>query len=289
MTRSCIIVLLFLAAFSARSAAAVSCTASASSLVFGDYAGGMIDVTNTITVFCTAGTVFHLSLNAGNTPGATVTTRSMFGGNGGQNTLGYQLFSDAAYTVNWGNTAGTNWVTSTGTGAQQNFTVYARIPANEVSPLGSYTDTITASLSGSTFSTTIASFSVTSTVIPGCTISASNLNFGNYSGSLINSNSTITVNCPSGTTYNVGLNAGTATGATVTTRKMTGPSGTLLAYKLFRNSTHTLNWGNTVGTDTQAGTGSGAAQALTVYGQLPAGSPPRSGAYSDTITATVTF
>jgi spore coat protein U-like protein len=45
----------------------------------------------------------------------------MLGGNGGQNTLGYQLFSDAARTINWGNSSGTNWVSGTGTGSTQRF------------------------------------------------------------------------------------------------------------------------------------------------------------------------
>jgi spore coat protein U-like protein len=49
------------------------------------------------------------------------------------------------------------------------------------------------------------------------------------------------------------------------------------------------NWGNTVGTDTVAGTGNGAAQALTVYGQIAAGLYVTPGSYTDTITATVTY
>jgi hypothetical protein len=55
-----------------------------------------------------------------------------------------------------------------------------------------------------------------------CTISATGLSFGAYTGTALPGTSTITVTCTGGTTYNVGLNPGTATGATVTTRKMTG-------------------------------------------------------------------
>jgi spore coat protein U-like protein len=58
---------------------------------------------------------------------------------------------------------------------------------------------------------------------------------------------------------------------------------------MFSNSTRTANWGQTVGTDTVTGTGNGAAQALTVYGQVTAGQFVAPGAYSDTITATVTY
>jgi hypothetical protein len=87
----------------------------------------------------------------------------------------------------------------------------------------------------------------------------------------------------------VGLDPGTSTGATVTTRKMTGPGGAVLAYSLSRDSAHTLNWGNTVGTDTESGSGNGSAQALTVYGQVAANQFVAPGNYTDTISATVTF
>ena len=98
----------------------------------------------------------------------------------------------------------------------------------------------------------------------------------------------MTVSCTSTTTYDVGLSAGLATGASVTTRKMQNGAA-LLAYALYSNSTHTTNWGNTAATNWVAGTGSGVAQPLTVYGQIAAGQYPTPGSYSDMITATVTY
>jgi spore coat protein U-like protein len=44
-----------------------------------------------------------------------------------------------------------------------------------------------------------------------------------------------------------------------------------------------------VSTDTVAGTGNGAAQAITVYGQAAAGQYVAPGSYADTITATITY
>ncbi len=76
---------------------------------------------------------------------------------------------------------------------------------------------------------------------------------------------------------------------TVTSRKMTGPGSELLAYGLFQDSGHTINWGDTVGTDTKSGTGDGAIQSFTVYGKLPQAQFIGPGAYSDTITVTLTF
>ena len=70
---------------------------------------------------------------------------------------------------------------------------------------------------------------------------------------------------------------------------MTGPGAATLRYSMFRDSGRTLNWGNTVGTDTLAATGTGNAVQYTVYGQLPAAQVTTQGAYTDTIIATVTY
>ncbi len=138
--------------------------------------------------------------------------------------------------------------------------------------------------------TTTTTFAVTATVQATCVVSATSMAFGTYTGVLLASTtSTVSVTCTNTTPYNVGLNAGLATGATVTARKMTGPAGALLGYSLFSDSGRTTNWGNTVGTDTVTGTGNGSAQALTVYGQVAAGQYLAPGAYTDTITATVTY
>ena len=75
----------------------------------------------------------------------------------------------------------------------------------------------------------------------------------------------------------------------MTTRKMTGPASALLSYALFSDSARTVNWGQTIGTDTVTGTGNGSIQAITVYGQAAAAQYVAPGAYADTITATVTY
>ena len=75
----------------------------------------------------------------------------------------------------------------------------------------------------------------------------------------------------------------------VTARLMEGPGLDTLDYGLYTDVGRATNWGNTVGDDAVTGTGSGAAQTLTVYGQIPAGQLIEIGAYTDTITATVTY
>jgi spore coat protein U-like protein len=143
-----------------------------------------------------------------------------------------------------------------------------------------------AAVVGATATTT---FQVTATVQATCLISATSLAFGTYTGVQANASSTVTVTCTNTSPYNVGLNAGTTGGTTVTTRKMAGPAGALLGYSLFSDAARTINWGNTIGTDTVAGTGNGNAQALAVFGSVAAGQFVAPGAYADTITATVTF
>ncbi len=143
-----------------------------------------------------------------------------------------------------------------------------------------------------TESTTIG---VTAEVVDACSVTAAPLAFGQFDTAVNNTDkdasTTIDVTCSNGTAYNVGLDAGGATGATVTSRQMTGGTGTdLLDYALYSDSGRSSNWGDTVGTDTIADTGSGALQVKSVYGRVPSGqSSAPTGSYSDTINVTVTF
>jgi spore coat protein U-like protein len=140
--------------------------------------------------------------------------------------------------------------------------------------------------------TTTSTFTVSITLVATCTInSASTLNFGNSVGVLsanVDQTSTISVTCSNTTPYNIGLDAGTASGATVTTRKLTS-GGNTVNYALYSDTGRTTNWGNTVSTDTVAATGNGSAQSYTVYGRVPTQTTPAPGTYTDTITVTVTY
>jgi spore coat protein U-like protein len=145
--------------------------------------------------------------------------------------------------------------------------------------------------SGARATTTTSTFTVQMTITASCVInSASTLNFG--SSGVISANvdqtSTVQVQCTNTTPYNIGMNAGTGTGATVAARKMTN-GGNTITYSLYSDSGRTTVWGNTVGTDTVSATGNGAAQSYTVYGRVPAQSTPAAATYTDTITVTVTY
>jgi spore coat protein U-like protein len=139
--------------------------------------------------------------------------------------------------------------------------------------------------------TTTSTFTVQATIISSCTInSASTLNFGSIGvlTAAVNQTSTVQVQCTNTTPYNIGLDAGTGTGATVAVRKMTNGAN-IVNYSLYSDSGHTVIWGNTVGTNTVAATGNGAAQSYTIYGQVPTQTTPAPATYTDTITVTVTY
>jgi spore coat protein U-like protein len=144
-----------------------------------------------------------------------------------------------------------------------------------------------ASQAASTTSTFTVQVAITAT----CTInSASTLDFGTQGvlAANVDQSSTIQVTCTNTTPYNIGLNAGTGSGATVAVRKMTS-GGATVNYTLYSDTGRTTVWGNTISTDTVAGTGNGTGQNYTVYGRIPAQTTPAPGNYTDTITVTVTY
>ena len=138
---------------------------------------------------------------------------------------------------------------------------------------------------------TTTTFNTQITIAAACAInSASTLNFGTQGvlAANVDQTSTIQVVCTNTTPFTIGLDAGTASGATVATRKLTS-GGNTVNYALYSDAAHTTIWGNTVSTDTVAGTGAGSAQNFTVYGRVPPQAAPAPGNYSDTITVTVMY
>jgi spore coat protein U-like protein len=138
-------------------------------------------------------------------------------------------------------------------------------------------------------STASATIAVSATVLSFCTVSAAALAFGNYQSAVVNATTTVTATCTTGTTYNVGLDAGGGTGATVAARKMSLAGGNTLTYSLYQDSGHATVWGTTIGTNTVTGTGTGIAQPLTVYGQIPGAQYSAPGSYTDTVNVTLTY
>jgi spore coat protein U-like protein len=155
---------------------------------------------------------------------------------------------------------------------------------------------IVAITSGANAATTTATFQVSATVLKTCSVSAAALAFGDYtpgSGASVGS-TTINVNCTKSTAYTVALNGGTTTGGTIAQRLLVNGTNTL-QYNLYTSNTYATVFGDGTGTSvTQSGTGSGVstANAVTVYGHILDNATNQTavpGAYTDTITVTVTY
>jgi len=134
-------------------------------------------------------------------------------------------------------------------------------------------------------------FRVSATVQAVCEVTATDLAFGTYTaqgGTPLQATTLLRATCTPNTTYNVGLNEGTSPGATVNARKMVSGSQALNS-QLYSDSARSKVWGNTTGTDTVTGVGTGTAQDHTVFGAVPAAQVVPAGDYQDTITVRVYY
>jgi spore coat protein U-like protein len=141
--------------------------------------------------------------------------------------------------------------------------------------------------------TSTTTFGVQIIITNACSIvSATDIDFGTVGliGALgVSATGTITVQCTLLAPYNIGLDEGDGVGATVAARLMTSAALNTVTYSLYRDLTHLLVWGNTIGTNTVASVGLGLNQPFTVYGFVPSQTTPPAGTYEDDILVTVTF
>ena len=142
--------------------------------------------------------------------------------------------------------------------------------------------------------TTTSSLDVSATVSASCSVSTTAVSFGDVAvlaGTNDDATGGLSVTCTNGTAWSASASAGSGSGATLTDRKMT--SGTnLLSYDLYTDSGHTVIWGDAADTTTAkfSGTGTGSAQANTIYARVPSGqNTARVGSYADAVTVTVTY
>jgi spore coat protein U-like protein len=141
--------------------------------------------------------------------------------------------------------------------------------------------------------TTSSTLDVNATVTSNCDVTTTPIAFGNVdvtSGSDVDGTGGVSVTCTSGTAWSAAADAGAGTGATLTDRKM-ADGANLLNYAIYTDGARTSVWGDGVsGTATIDGTGTGTAQANTIYGRVPSGQTSLpAGAYDDTVTVTVTY
>lgn len=135
--------------FTVQAAINAACNVSATTLSFGTYnpaSATALTGNSTISVYCTSGSAYTASLNVGS-GGGTFATRTLASGG---NTLNYNLFKDTGYSQIWGDgSASTYTVSGTGSGllTANTITVYGQIPISQDEPVGTYTSTITVTVS----------------------------------------------------------------------------------------------------------------------------------------------
>jgi spore coat protein U-like protein len=303
-------------------ARADACTAAMTDVVFSNVnpiAGVDAYASGTLTVTCTFA---NLSPNALLPTAALCISLGGAGGSprtmlNGSNQLPFNLYTDSSYSAAsiWGSAAvpGTAVITDSGLGllgvgsVSKSYTVYGKIPGSAISsvPAGdgityvadfSGKGTIQYAFSGLIVPSCTAggsssfSFQAKAVMVSDCQINAGQLAFGTSSmlNAAVRANTSLSVRCSAGKAFQISLNSGSYAGGG--TRRMKNAStGETVAYQL----SSTLDgsaWGDGSGGTLPLGsTGTGAAQAITVYGRVSPQQTPSPGDYKDTVTATLYF
>jgi spore coat protein U-like protein len=134
-------------------------------------------------------------------------------------------------------------------------------------------------------------------------VSVPSLDFGEVGsvgalGADIDTSGTFSISCAADRDYTIYLGDGANRAAAGSGLRNMASGTALLPYQLFKDEAHSAVWdetgigaGVTGGAGGVDGTGSGASQLLTIYGQIPIGTtlPKTLGAYADTVLVTVAY
>jgi spore coat protein U-like protein len=127
--------------FSATATVLSSCNVNATSVNFGSSGilSGPADAQGSLSIQCSPSLPYTISLSGGNSNATDPTQRKMSFSSAN---VTYGLYRDAARTLPWGSTIGTNTTSGTGTGVTQAQTVYGRVAAQTTPTPGTYTDSV---------------------------------------------------------------------------------------------------------------------------------------------------
>ena len=317
MRKIVFILIVIAAALCAPSTAFAACTVSVANINFGSVnvlPGTAVDVTGTVNLNCNnlnGGELQRFCVSIGSGVDFSGSQRQLNGPGGAK--LNYDLYTNAARTQLWG-----SWQTGFDTAGLQtdiladgsgniltSISLYARLfVSQQTAATGSYSTSFPSSMAGvyvrygakgATACNTGGSnaqtgFSVSATVLSTCNVGATNVGFGTVGvvSSNVDATSTVSAQCSISLPYSVSLNGGNAGAIDPTLRKMS-KAAEQITYGLYKDSARAQPWGNTIGTNTVAGTGTGLSQNITVYGRVPSQTTGSPGTYSDTIVVTVTY
>lgn len=128
-------------AFSMSATVPSKCVITSASLSFGAPVSltALIDASTNLGVACSISLPFQLQLNGGLSGATDPTFRKM---TKAAEFVRYGLYRDAARTLPWGATLGTNTYSGTGTGLSVSVPVYGRVPVQATPTPGLYSDTV---------------------------------------------------------------------------------------------------------------------------------------------------
>ena len=317
-------VILLVGGYPSTAKAAITCTATMTSIAFGSVnvlPGTIISTTGTETITCsgaTANTTYRFCTDITAGTHVSANQRQMASGS---NRLAFDLYKDAAHTQPWGNYAN-NFL---GGGSQNDFTsnasgnisatitVYATLAVQQAAIPGSYSEPLNSGASqrlhyGSLASggncstggsTANFSFTVTATATTSANVSVSSLAFGSSPSTIasnIDATATITVQSTNTTPYSIGLDNGNNVSGSQRRMRL-GATFNYVNYGLFTDAARSNAWTTTTSTTSctggastcALGTGTGSNQSVTIYGRVPPQSATAVGTYADSVIVTVTF
>ncbi|MEO0063014.1 MAG: hypothetical protein RLZZ08_1574 [Pseudomonadota bacterium] len=133
---------------------------------------------------------------------------------------------------------------------------------------------------------------VTATVLNNCAVTASPMAFGTLATlgtAAIDTSASVALACTPNAAYNVSMDVGLNASGSQRRLVNGADNSQLIPYNLYTDAARTAAWGTAVGS-TVTGTATTGSATLTAYGRIPATAAAVSaGAYTDTVTVTVTF
>jgi spore coat protein U-like protein len=125
-----------------------------------------------------------------------------------------------------------------------------------------------------------------------CAVGSGSLAFGSLLGfartATLNGAGTLTVACTASAPYTLALDKGFGPSISSRLMKVSGGSATI-SYQLYQDAGHSTIFGDGTIGSAKSGIGTGAAQLIDVFGQIPSQNISAAGDYSDSITVTVIF
>jgi spore coat protein U-like protein len=147
------------------------------------------------------------------------------------------------------------------------------------------------------FAATTANVGISATVVASCSITALPVAFGNYdalSATPTTATGSVDVTCSVGSLPKIWLGPGLhelgGPSAAAPVRRMINGATNFLSYQLYQEALHTNVWGGTDGSSPAAIPAVGITGVIsTIYGSVPINQTSPTGAYADTVVATVNF